>query len=98
MTFEAGDLGWISPFLTLAAVGMLLVLAEAFYKGKDRTALVGLAVAGSIAAAVASVVLYRQLGPGESHAVFSDGKGGLDARRRSPSATCCRRCSASRTR
>src|SRR5688572_22858605 len=45
---------------------MLLVLAEAFYKGEDRTALVGLAVAGSLASAVASVVLYRQLAPGES--------------------------------
>ena len=43
---------------------MLLVLAEAFYKGEDRTALVGLAVAGSLAAAIASIVLYRQLGAG----------------------------------
>ena len=29
--------------LILAVTGMLLVLAEAFYKGEDRTALVGLA-------------------------------------------------------
>ncbi len=76
MSFEPGDLGWISPYLTLVVVGLLLVLAEAFYKGKDRTALVGLAVAGSLASAIASIVLYRQLGPGETHLVFGDGKGG----------------------
>ena len=46
---------------------MLLVLAEAFYKGRDRTALVGLAVAGSLAAAIASIVLYRQLGAERDH-------------------------------
>ena len=66
MSFNPADLGWIVPFLILAVSGMLLVLAEAFYKGEDRTALVGLAVAGSLASAVASVVLYRQLAPGET--------------------------------
>ena len=76
MTFNPADLGWISPYLILAGVGMVLVLAEAFYKGKDRTALAGLAVAGSLAAAVASIVLYRQLGPNETHYVFLDPKGG----------------------
>ncbi|MFN0246219.1 MAG: NADH-quinone oxidoreductase subunit N [Kofleriaceae bacterium] len=60
--FNPADLGYIVPYLILAVVGMILVLAEAFYRGKDRTALAGLAVAGSIAAAVASVVLYRQIG------------------------------------
>jgi NADH-quinone oxidoreductase subunit N len=62
MSFNPADLGYLVPYLILAVVGMMLVLAEAFYKGKDRTALAGLAVAGSLAAAVASVVLYRQLG------------------------------------
>ncbi len=76
MSFNPADLGWISPFLILAISGMLLVLAEAFYKGKDHTALVSLAVAGSLAAAVASIVLYRQLGPNEIHPIFSDGKSG----------------------
>jgi NADH-quinone oxidoreductase subunit N len=52
--------------LILAVTGMLLVLAEAFYKGEDRTALTGLAVAGSLAAAISSVILYRQLAPGET--------------------------------
>jgi NADH-quinone oxidoreductase subunit N len=66
MTFNVTDLGWISPFLILAVAGMLLVIAEAFYKGEDRTALVSLAVAGSLASAIASVVLYRELGPGQS--------------------------------
>ena len=61
MTFNAADLGYLAPYLILVTVGMVLVLAEAFYKGKDRTGLAGLAVAGGLAAAIASVVLYRQL-------------------------------------
>ncbi len=70
MSFNPADLGWALPFLILAVVGMMLVLAEAFYKGEDRTMLAGLAVAGSLAAAVASIVLYRELGPNESKPVF----------------------------
>jgi NADH-quinone oxidoreductase subunit N len=60
--FNPGDLGYLVPYLILAIVGMLLVLAEAFYRGRDRSALVGLTVAGSVAAAIASVILYRQVG------------------------------------
>ena len=76
MSFTPGDLGWISPYLILCVTGMLLVVAEAFFKGKDRTTLVGLAVAGSLASAIASIVLYRQLGAAETHPIFADGKGG----------------------
>jgi NADH-quinone oxidoreductase subunit N len=72
VSFNAADLGWLSPYLIMAIAGMLLVLAEAFYKGKDRTALAGLAVAGSVASAIASMILYRQLGQGETHALFTD--------------------------
>ena len=70
------DLAWISPFLILAITGMLLVLAEAFFKGRDHTTLVGLTVAGSVAATIASVILYRQLGPNEMHPIFADAKSG----------------------
>jgi NADH-quinone oxidoreductase subunit N len=70
MNFNVTDLGWLTPYLILAVAGMLLVLAEAFYKGEDRTALVGLAVAGSLASAIASVILYRQLGTGESKQIM----------------------------
>ena len=63
MTFNPADLGYLTPYLILAITGMLLVLAEAFFRGKDRTALATLTVAGAFASAVASVVLYRQLGP-----------------------------------
>ncbi len=72
MNIEPADLGWLTPYLILAVAGMLLVLAEAFYKGKDKTALVGLAVAGSLASAVASIVLYRQLDAGESKQLLGD--------------------------
>ena len=61
MSFNPADLGWISPFLILAVTGMLLVLAEAFYRGEDRTALASLTAAGAFASAIASVVLYRQM-------------------------------------
>ena len=70
MNFNVTDLGWATPYLILAVAGMLLVLAEAFYKGEDRTALATLAVAGSLAAGIASVVLYRQLNPGETKQIF----------------------------
>jgi NADH-quinone oxidoreductase subunit N len=76
VNFNPADLGWIAPYLILAGAGMLLVLAEAFYKGSDRSALATLTVAGSLAAAVASIVLYRQLGPDEVHPIFTDAKGG----------------------
>lgn len=72
MNFNPADLGWMTPYLILAVAGMLLVLAEAFYKGKDRTALVGLAVAGSVASGIASIVLYRQLGDHETRALLGD--------------------------
>ncbi|HUJ59112.1 MAG TPA: NADH-quinone oxidoreductase subunit N [Kofleriaceae bacterium] len=72
MSFDPADLGWLVPYLILAITGMLLVLAEAFYRGKDRSALAGLAIAGSVASAIASIVLYRQLGPGESRPIFAD--------------------------
>ncbi len=64
MSFDPAHLGYLVPYLILAVVGMLLVLAEAFYKGKDRTALAGLTVAGALASAIASVILYRQIAPG----------------------------------
>jgi len=65
MTFSPNDieyLGYLAPYLILAITGMLLVLAEAFYRGEDRTALATLAAAGSFASAIASIILYRQLG------------------------------------
>jgi NADH-quinone oxidoreductase subunit N len=65
MNFEpsrlASDLGYLVPYLILAVTGMVLVLAEAFYRGKDRSALMSLTVAGALASAIASVVLYRQM-------------------------------------
>ena len=67
MSFEAADLGWLVPYLILAVVGMVLVLAEAFFKGRDHTSLAGLAVAGCVASGVASIVLVRQLAGAEQH-------------------------------
>ncbi len=70
MSFDPSDLGYLVPYLILIVVGMLLVLAESFFQGKDRTALVGLAVAGSLASSVASVIMYRQMPEGARHDVM----------------------------
>ena len=72
MNFNAGDLIWISPMLILAVTGMMLVLAEAFYRGRERGHLMALAVAGSVAATIASIVLYRQLEPGTVRPLLSN--------------------------
>jgi NADH-quinone oxidoreductase subunit N len=75
MSFEAGELGWLVPYLILAVVGLVLVLAEAFFtpgKGRDHTALGTLAVAGCVASAIASIVLVRQLAGNEQHTLFGD--------------------------
>jgi NADH-quinone oxidoreductase subunit N len=62
-------IGYLAPYLILAVAGLLLVLAEAFYqaKGKDHTALSGLAVAGALASTVGSIVCYRLLGDNTYH-------------------------------
>jgi NADH-quinone oxidoreductase subunit N len=72
MSLDPTHLGYLVPYLILAVTGMLLVLAEAFYRGEDRTALASLTAAGSFASAVASVVLYRQLGDGASVSLLGD--------------------------
>jgi NADH-quinone oxidoreductase subunit N len=60
--FNAQDLAYLTPYLILVVTGMVLVLAEAFFQGKERTSLASLAVAGSVAAMVASIVLYKEVG------------------------------------
>jgi NADH-quinone oxidoreductase subunit N len=62
VTFTPGDLVYLLPMLVLMSTGILLVLAEAFFKGKDRAALTGVTVAGSLAAMIAAIILYRQVG------------------------------------
>jgi NADH-quinone oxidoreductase subunit N len=72
MSFNLADLGYLAPYLILAATGMVLVLAEAFYRAEDRTALATLTTAGAFASAIASVILYRQLDPGAQISVMGD--------------------------
>ena len=72
MNFVTADALYMAPLFIIAVVGMLLVLAEAFFTGRDRTALAGLAVAGSLAGAFASIALYRHLAPGESRLLMND--------------------------
>jgi NADH-quinone oxidoreductase subunit N len=62
--FDPTHMGYLVPYLILLVAGMMLILAEAFYRGPDRTALASLAAAGAFASAIASVILYRQLDTG----------------------------------
>ncbi len=64
MNFDPSHLGYLVPYLILVTVGLLLVLAEAFYKGRDRSALAGLTIAGALASSVASIILYRHINSG----------------------------------
>jgi len=70
--FNAADLGYLVPYIILVVTGMLLVLAEAFFKGRERSTLAGLAVAGSLAAAIASIILYRQVNAGVRIGLLGD--------------------------
>jgi NADH-quinone oxidoreductase subunit N len=72
MQFASGDLLYIAPFLVLAVAGILLVLAEAFFSGRDRTALAGLTVAGGLAATITSIALYRHIGASGSKLLFNE--------------------------
>jgi NADH-quinone oxidoreductase subunit N len=70
--FDVAQLGYIVPYLILIVGGMLAVMAEAFFKGKDRSSLSALATATAVASAVASIILVRQLGADERHVVLGD--------------------------
>ena len=70
--FNAGDLGYLVPYLILVLTGMMLVLAEAFFAGRERSTLANLTVAGAIAGAIASVVLYRQVPEGARIGLMGD--------------------------
>ena len=72
MRFGTIDLAYASPLIILVVTGMLLVIGEAFFRGRDRSGLVGLAVAGSLSSLVAAVVLYRHLDPGQSVPMFGE--------------------------
>ncbi len=72
MNFSTGDALYIAPLLILALSGILLVLAEAFFAGRDRTALAALTVAGAVGAAVASIALYRHMQPGQVRLLFGE--------------------------
>jgi NADH-quinone oxidoreductase subunit N len=72
VSFVTADVLYLAPLFIIAVTGLLLVLAEAFFAGRDRSTLAGLAVAGAIAGAIASIALYRHLAPGESRLVMSE--------------------------
>jgi NADH-quinone oxidoreductase subunit N len=72
MSFNPGDLVYLVPMIVLMGAGILLVLAEAFFQGRDKAALTGLTVAGALAAMISAIILYRQLGPNDSFRLMGD--------------------------
>jgi NADH-quinone oxidoreductase subunit N len=56
-----GDIGYQAPLLILAFTGVLLIVVEAFASGR-RVFMMRLTLLGCVAAAVAAVLVWRQLG------------------------------------
>ena len=50
------------PLIVMVVVGVLLVLAEAFFRGRHHSHLMALTVAGSFATAITAVFLYKKIG------------------------------------
>jgi NADH-quinone oxidoreductase subunit N len=69
---DAAQLSYLIPYLILIIAGMVVIMAESFFKGPDRSALSTLTVVGAVAAMVSSIVLARQMGPGEHILVLGD--------------------------
>jgi NADH-quinone oxidoreductase subunit N len=53
---------FMAPMLVLAVAGMILVLAEAFSRGRGRDFLMKLTVVGSVAAAVTAIYVFKAIG------------------------------------
>ena len=70
--FNPLDLIYQAPLLILVFVALLVILAESFLSGPNRSRLMALTVAGCVGAAIAAVVVYRALGPGESRLLIHD--------------------------
>jgi NADH-quinone oxidoreductase subunit N len=69
-TFNVADLVYLIPYLILTVGGLLAVMVEAFFQGKDRASLSSLTAVIAVASAVASIVMVRQLGADERHVVL----------------------------
>lgn len=63
------DFLYLTPLAFVAVVGLLLVLAEAFARGRTRHFLMHLTVAGCVGGAIASIVMWRVVGD-DVHSLF----------------------------
>jgi len=68
--FNPLDLMFMAPLLLLTLTGLFLVLAESFFQGRHRYHLMGLAVGGSLLAAIAAVLIYRFIPEGQGRALL----------------------------
>ncbi len=69
--FTVTDLAYQVPLLLLVLTGLALILIEAFSKSRHRGFLMQVAVAGCLAAAIAAVYLYKDLGASGSKSLMS---------------------------
>lgn len=71
INFNPKDFLYVGPLGVLAVVGLLLVLAEAFARGKQRQFLMQMTVAGCLLAMFTAIATWRALAPGQSVSSFS---------------------------
>jgi NADH-quinone oxidoreductase subunit N len=67
---QAADFLYQLPLLILAVTSLMLIMAEAFWKGERRAFLMQLTVAGCVGTMVSCIWLYRDLGAGEHRAIL----------------------------
>jgi len=60
--FQLSDIGYIAPLLVAVIAGILLILAEAFFRGTSRSSLSGFTVACSVAVGLTAIFMYRAVG------------------------------------
>lgn len=62
MAFQLSDLGYVAPLLLAVVMGIVLILAEAAFKGKNHASLMGLTVGSALVVGLSSIALYRHVG------------------------------------
>ena len=67
MTFDTGQLFAYTPMLILIGMGCVILLAETFVRGQNRSGLAWLGVASCVAALVALVLQWPEAADAKSH-------------------------------
>ena len=68
--FTTSDFVYQAPLLILVVTGLVLILMEAFARGRHRGFLMQTAVLGCILASIAAIYIYKDLGAGGSKTIM----------------------------